>query len=152
MRYPSIFITLSYHIGSALKAFQEATIYHLRLSQHEPPTVHECSLSWCVHRMQSSYMWVVYSEDIRSTYLAVAVACERRRLSVFRGSGFSNSRTTYFVWNKTAYSMAGIWDDFFLFIFIQIITRLQPLFYGSKTYFDGSWTRSLEFSPCLAPG
>jgi hypothetical protein len=39
----------------------------------EPPVVHECMLSWCVHTMKSSYGWGVYSEETLSTYFEPVV-------------------------------------------------------------------------------
>ena len=137
--------------------------------RNESPTVHECSLSWCVHRMKSSYMWGVYSEEILSTYLNIAtnhtpwpwfvkdqwfayltnITLEVPALEP-RGPGFVNSSTTYSVWNETAFMIMAVWDDFFPSYYTAHNTMSKPIL-RFKNFAAGPWTRPLNFNPWSAP-
>jgi hypothetical protein len=132
--------------------------------RHEPPVVHECILSWCVHRMKSSYEWGVYSESIDATFLNLAADPVPWPWTVIDdlytygpnitlevpAVNSSDINITYSVWNETAFQIMVIWDDFFPASYTAANKDLKPIL-RFKNYPDGPSTRFLDFNPWLAP-
>ena len=132
--------------------------------RHEPPVVHECILSWCVHRMKSSYEWGVYSESIDATFLNLAAdpvpwpwtviddlyTYEPNITLEVPAVNSPDINITYSVWNETAFQIMVIWDDFFTASYTAVNKDLKPML-RFKNYPDGPSTRFLDFNPWLAP-
>ncbi|KAE8836661.1 hypothetical protein HRS9139_04759 [Pyrenophora teres f. teres] len=136
---------------------------------NEPPVIHECVLSWCVHRMKSSYISGIYNEDILSTYLNIATHptpwpwyAEDQMFEYYtnitievptstsQDPGSLEFSTTYSVWNDTAFMIMAIWDDLAPSFYTVKDTISEPTL-RFKNYADGPSMQHLDFNPWLAP-
>ncbi|CAN9102313.1 unnamed protein product [Alternaria alternata] len=132
--------------------------------RHESPVVHECILSWCVHRLRSSYEWGVYSESINATFLDLAAdpipwpwtvtddfySYEPNIALEVPAVNSSDTNITYSVWNETAFQIMVIWDDFFPASYTAANMDQKPKL-RFKNYPIGPSTRFLDFNPWMAP-
>jgi hypothetical protein len=132
--------------------------------RHEPLVVHECILSWCVHRMRSSYERGVFSENIEATFLDFATYPVPWPWTV-NGTYYSytanitlevlvvnalETNITHFVWNETAFQIMVNWDDFFPASYTAAGMDSRPML-RFRNYPDGPSTRFIDFNPWLAP-
>jgi hypothetical protein len=132
--------------------------------RHEPPVVHECILSGCVHRLRSSYEWGVYSESINATFLDLAAdpvpwpwtvtdklySYEPNITLEVPAVNSSDTNITYSVWNETAFDIMIIWDDFFPASYTAANMDSKPKL-RLMNYPNGPSTLFLDFNPWLAP-
>jgi hypothetical protein len=141
--------------------------------RNEPPIVHECMLTWCVHTITSSYEWGTYREDILSTYMepakksdiwpwaawemetglwisynqSITLEPPRPRTPVLKDVVINN---VYKIDNTSHSSAMNFWDDVFPSSF-TIANKSSDPWLRALNYPSGPISRRPNFFPWLHP-
>jgi hypothetical protein len=131
--------------------------------RNETPSVHECMLTWCVQSIRSSYAWGIYSENVTSEYWETTsdpIPWPWQAYEIDTGTYLiydtditltsPSSGVTYGLSNDTLLPVISIFDDLFPAFYTAEDEKIEPLL-RYHNFFDGPWTRTLQFNPWLAP-
>lgn len=143
-----------------------ASVYH-----DEPPIAQECVLTYCVQKIQSSYQWGEYHEEVLETFFNTTPGLSPW-LAIPYKTNFENGTDIYYLediiiapnndpneLNHSTYGMSnasaaatvqGFVDIFPAYYTTQSESETPALRY--KTWSQGpAWSRELDFNPWLAP-
>jgi hypothetical protein len=139
----------------------------------EPPIVHECMLSWCVHTMKSSYAWGVYSEETLSTYFEPIVESdpwpwETSQITTGPWYSYVHNLTLipptrqahngdlvitgdiYTVNNYSQTNIMNFFDDFFPSFYTAANIDTTPVL-RHRNYANGPTVRKMDWNPFQLP-
>jgi hypothetical protein len=120
-------------------------------------------LTWCVQSIRSSYAWGIYSENVTSEYWETTsdpIPWPWQAYEIDTGTYLiydtditltsPSSGVTYGLSNDTLLPVISIFDDLFPAFYTAEDEKIEPLL-RYHNFFDGPWTRTLQFNPWLAP-
>jgi hypothetical protein len=141
--------------------------------RNEPPVVHECMLTWCIHTMKSSYGWGVYSEEVLSTYYEPVAESDpwpwetwqvplgtwysyTQNLTLkppplqSRNSGPVMTNDVYQISNYSHSNVMNAFDDFFPSFYTAANIDTKPVL-RHMNFANGPTVRTMDWNPWLYP-